>query len=125
MAPKKKATKGGKDSEVKKKKGVKIASIALRSPESILVEELKEFYHKQIQDLEDRLIRWVGSRDVSAAGLEAHRFRHALALDSVMSGPSPPCLRFLRKQVTLKVVSGYGFPHPLHSSQRLGKHTGN
>ncbi|XP_055456524.1 cilia- and flagella-associated protein 157 [Psammomys obesus] len=58
MAPKKKSNKGGKESEVKKKKGGKNISTALRSPESILVEELKEFYHKQIQDLEDRLARY-------------------------------------------------------------------
>ncbi|CAO2597883.1 Cilia- and flagella-associated protein 157 [Lemmus lemmus] len=59
MAPKKKLNKGGKDFEGKKKKGgKKDTSAAMMSAESTLVEELKEFYHKQIQDLEDRLARY-------------------------------------------------------------------
>lgn len=69
MAPKKKLNKGGKDFEGKKKKGgKKDTSAAIKSGESTLVEELKEFYHKQIQDLEDRLARWVGGRDASVPG---------------------------------------------------------
>ncbi|XP_028740583.1 cilia- and flagella-associated protein 157 [Peromyscus leucopus] len=56
MAPKKK---GGKESEVKKKKGSKKDSSAVaKSTDPTVVEELKEFYHKQIQDLEDRLARY-------------------------------------------------------------------
>ncbi|KAK7802733.1 hypothetical protein U0070_007176 [Myodes glareolus] len=59
MAPKKKLNKGGKDFEGKKKKGgKKDTSAAVKSEKSTLVEELKEFYHKQIQDLEDRLARY-------------------------------------------------------------------
>ncbi|XP_040591563.1 cilia- and flagella-associated protein 157 [Mesocricetus auratus] len=59
MAPKKKLNKGLKEFEGKRKKGGrKDVSAALKSPESTVVEELKEFYHKQIQDLEDRLARY-------------------------------------------------------------------
>ncbi|XP_051022150.1 cilia- and flagella-associated protein 157 [Acomys russatus] len=59
MAPKKKPNKGGKEIEGKKKKGGKKDTNAPRkSPESAMIEELKEFYHKQIQDLEDRLARY-------------------------------------------------------------------
>lgn len=63
MAPKKKPNKGNKEFEGKKKKGgKKDTSSALKTPETNVVEELKEFYHKQIQDLEDRLARWVGGQ---------------------------------------------------------------
>ncbi|XP_027279579.2 cilia- and flagella-associated protein 157 isoform X2 [Cricetulus griseus] len=59
MAPKKKPNKGNKEFEGKKKKGgKKDTSSALKTPETNVVEELKEFYHKQIQDLEDRLARY-------------------------------------------------------------------
>ncbi|XP_075840474.1 cilia- and flagella-associated protein 157 [Microtus pennsylvanicus] len=59
MAPKKKLNKGGKEFEGKKRKwGKKDTSAGQKSGESTLVEELKEFYHKQIQDLEDRLARY-------------------------------------------------------------------
>ncbi|KAM7316861.1 hypothetical protein ACRRTK_024592 [Alexandromys fortis] len=60
MAPKKKPNKGGgKEFEGKKRKGgKKDTSAGVKSGESTLVEELKEFYHKQIQDLEDRLARY-------------------------------------------------------------------
>lgn len=70
MAPKKKPNKGGgKEFEGKKRKGgKKDTSAGVKSGESTLVEELKEFYHKQIQDLEDRLARWVGGRDASVPG---------------------------------------------------------
>lgn len=63
MAPKKKATKGAKDPEVKKKKGgKKDASMANKPMETTLGEEIREFYHIQIRDLEDRLARWVGAQ---------------------------------------------------------------
>lgn len=66
MAPKKK---GGKESEVKKKKGSKKDSSAVaKSTDPTVVEELKEFYHKQIQDLEDRLARCVGGRGAPEPG---------------------------------------------------------
>ncbi|XP_008823307.1 cilia- and flagella-associated protein 157 [Nannospalax galili] len=55
MAPKKKLNRG-KELEVKKRGGKKGASTTVK--ESTMVEELKEFYHKQIQDLEDRLARY-------------------------------------------------------------------
>ncbi|XP_072598056.1 cilia- and flagella-associated protein 157 isoform X1 [Vulpes vulpes] len=59
MAPKKKATKGAKDPEVKKKKGgKKDASMANKPMETTLGEEIREFYHIQIRDLEDRLARY-------------------------------------------------------------------
>ncbi|OBS69290.1 hypothetical protein A6R68_02200 [Neotoma lepida] len=59
MAPKKKLNKGGKEFEGKKKKGgKKDINVAEKTAEPTLVEELKEFYHKQIQDLEDRLARY-------------------------------------------------------------------
>ncbi|KAL1785831.1 cilia-and flagella-associated 157 [Sigmodon hispidus] len=59
MAPKKKLNKGGKEFEGRKKKsGKKDTSAVSKSAEPTLVEELKEFYHKQIQDLEDRLARY-------------------------------------------------------------------
>ncbi|CAD7667979.1 unnamed protein product [Nyctereutes procyonoides] len=59
MAPKKKATKGTKDPEVKKKKGgKKDASMANKPMETTLGEEIREFYHIQIRDLEDRLARY-------------------------------------------------------------------
>ncbi|XP_077624392.1 cilia- and flagella-associated protein 157 isoform X1 [Crocuta crocuta] len=59
MAPKKKATKGAKEPEVKKKKGgKKDASMASKPAEMPLGEELREFYHIQIRDLEDRLARY-------------------------------------------------------------------
>ncbi|GAB5580150.1 cilia- and flagella-associated protein 157 [Prionailurus iriomotensis] len=59
MAPKKKATKGTKEPEVKKKKGgKKDASMASKPAETPLGEEMREFYHIQIRDLEDRLARY-------------------------------------------------------------------
>ncbi|KAL6036978.1 hypothetical protein STEG23_033512 [Scotinomys teguina] len=58
MAPKKKGNKGGKEFEGKKKGGRKDTSSVTKSAEVTLVEELKEFYHKQIQDLEDQLARY-------------------------------------------------------------------
>lgn len=62
MAPKKKATKGAKEPEVKKKKGgKKDPNMANKPMETALSEENREFYHIQIRDLEDRLARWVGS----------------------------------------------------------------
>jgi hypothetical protein len=74
MAPKKKPNKGGKEMQGKKIGGKKDAS-GTKTPELAMVEELKEFYHKQIQDLEDRLARWVASREASATRPNAHRFR--------------------------------------------------
>lgn len=62
MAPKKKATKGTKEPEVKKKGGKKDASMGSKPAETPLGEEMREFYHIQIRDLEDRLARWVGSQ---------------------------------------------------------------
>lgn len=63
MAPKKKATKGAKEPEVKKKKGGrKDASMASKPAEAPLDEETREFYHIQIRDLEDRVARWVGGQ---------------------------------------------------------------
>ncbi|XP_037350888.1 cilia- and flagella-associated protein 157 isoform X4 [Talpa occidentalis] len=56
MAPKKKANKGAKDREVRKKKGGKKDSIT--PMEMPLSKETREFYHIQIRDLEDRLARY-------------------------------------------------------------------
>ncbi|XP_069330792.1 cilia- and flagella-associated protein 157 [Eulemur rufifrons] len=58
MAPKKKANKGGKEPEVKKKGGKKEAGVILKPMEMPLAEETREFYHIQIRDLEDRLARY-------------------------------------------------------------------
>ncbi|XP_062938102.1 cilia- and flagella-associated protein 157 [Cynocephalus volans] len=59
MASKKKASKGVKEPEVKKKRGgKKDPSVATKSMEMSLVEEMREFYHIQIRDLEDRLARY-------------------------------------------------------------------
>ncbi|XP_032274424.1 cilia- and flagella-associated protein 157 [Phoca vitulina] len=59
MAPKKKATQEAKEPEVKKKKGgKKDASTANKPMETTLGEEIREFYHIQIRDLEDRLARY-------------------------------------------------------------------
>uniref|UniRef100_F1RS10 Cilia- and flagella-associated protein 157 n=1 Tax=Sus scrofa TaxID=9823 RepID=F1RS10_PIG len=59
MAPKKKAGKGAKEPEVKKKKGgKKDLSLAYKSMEMPVNEETREFYHIQIRDLEDRLARY-------------------------------------------------------------------
>uniref|UniRef100_A0A8C3WQT7 Cilia- and flagella-associated protein 157 n=1 Tax=Catagonus wagneri TaxID=51154 RepID=A0A8C3WQT7_9CETA len=56
MAPKKKAGKGAKEPEVKKKKGgKKDLSLAYKPMEMPINEEIREFYHIQIRDLEDRL----------------------------------------------------------------------
>nr|KAF6483658.1 cilia and flagella associated protein 157 [Rousettus aegyptiacus] len=56
MAPKKKANKGAKEPEVKKKKGGK--KDPGTAPDLLSTEELREFYHIQIRDLEDRLARY-------------------------------------------------------------------
>ncbi|XP_034351203.2 cilia- and flagella-associated protein 157 isoform X1 [Arvicanthis niloticus] len=58
MAPKKKPNKGGKEMQGKKKIGGRKDTSGTKTPELAMVEELKEFYHKQIQDLEDRLARY-------------------------------------------------------------------
>ncbi|KAL2782083.1 cilia- and flagella-associated protein 157 [Daubentonia madagascariensis] len=59
MAPKKKASKGSKEPEVKKKKGgKKEPGVTLKPVETPLAEETREFYHIQIRDLEDRLARY-------------------------------------------------------------------
>ncbi|XP_039717662.1 cilia- and flagella-associated protein 157 [Pteropus medius] len=56
MAPKKKANKGAKEPEVKKKKGgKKDPGVAM---DMLSAEEMREFYHIQIRDLEDRLARY-------------------------------------------------------------------
>ncbi|XP_053523672.1 cilia- and flagella-associated protein 157 [Artibeus jamaicensis] len=56
MAPKKKANKGAKEPEVKRKKGGKKDPGTAVDP--TVVEELRKFYHIQIRDLEDRLARY-------------------------------------------------------------------
>lgn len=56
MAPQKKASKGTKESKVKRKGG-KDSSMVMEMP---LTKETREFYHIQIRDLEDKLARWVG-----------------------------------------------------------------
>lgn len=58
MAPKKKAKKGAKELEAKKKSAKKEPNTAM---DIVLAEELRAFYHIQIRDLEDRLARWVGT----------------------------------------------------------------
>ncbi|XP_027963452.1 cilia- and flagella-associated protein 157 [Eumetopias jubatus] len=58
MAPKKKATQGAKEPEVKKKKGGKKDASTANKPMETLGEEIREFYHIQIRDLEDRLARY-------------------------------------------------------------------
>lgn len=60
MAPKKK---GAKEPELKKKKGgKKDPNLANKPMEMPISEEIREFYHIQIRDLEDRLARWVGGQ---------------------------------------------------------------
>ncbi|XP_049753083.1 cilia- and flagella-associated protein 157 isoform X2 [Elephas maximus indicus] len=56
MAPKKKASKGGKELEIKKKKGGK-KDPNTANMEPVFDTETREFYHIQIRDLEDRLAR--------------------------------------------------------------------
>ncbi|XP_007471886.1 PREDICTED: uncharacterized protein C9orf117 homolog [Lipotes vexillifer] len=58
MAPRKKAGKGAKEPEVKKKGGKKDPSLADKPMEMPISEEIREFYHIQIRDLEDRLARY-------------------------------------------------------------------
>ncbi|NIG58643.1 tetratricopeptide repeat protein 16 [Pontoporia blainvillei] len=58
MAPKKKAGKGAKEPDVKKKGGKKDPSLANKPMEMPISEEIREFYHIQIRDLEDRLARY-------------------------------------------------------------------
>lgn len=94
MAPKKKPNKGGKETPGKKKMGGRKDTDGTKTPELAMVEELKEFYHKQIQDLEDRLARWVVSW-----GARAARQRHTgsvRASDGPWAGPTLPCLIFLK-----------------------------
>ncbi|XP_016066492.1 PREDICTED: uncharacterized protein C9orf117 homolog [Miniopterus natalensis] len=55
MAPKKKANKGAKEPDGKKKGGKKDPTMAL---DKALAEEIREFYHVQIRDLEDRVARY-------------------------------------------------------------------
>ncbi|KAM9207524.1 cilia- and flagella-associated protein 157 [Dugong dugon] len=57
MAPKKKTSKGGKELEIKKKKGGK-KDPNTANMETIFDAETREFYHIQIRDLEDRLARY-------------------------------------------------------------------
>ncbi|KAM4877380.1 cilia- and flagella-associated protein 157 isoform 3-T3 [Thomomys bottae] len=58
MAPKK-PSKIGKELDVKKKKGnKKEVSSNLKPEETSSIEELREFYHAQIQDLENRLAKY-------------------------------------------------------------------
>lgn len=72
MAPKKKAGKVAKEFEVKKKKGnKKDAGVANKPMEMPVGEEIREFYHIQIRDLEDRLARWVGRQGGWSCGSEA------------------------------------------------------
>lgn len=59
MAPKKKANKGPKELEPKKRRGGKKDTTTVKSVEMPLSEEQKEFYLIQIRDLEDRMARWV------------------------------------------------------------------
>uniref|UniRef100_A0A8C9QS24 Cilia- and flagella-associated protein 157 n=1 Tax=Spermophilus dauricus TaxID=99837 RepID=A0A8C9QS24_SPEDA len=67
MASKKKAIFGGKDSDVKKKKGKKDTTVTIKMVEGPLAEEMREFYLNQIRDLEDRLARYQRKWDELAA----------------------------------------------------------
>ncbi|XP_049629767.1 cilia- and flagella-associated protein 157 [Suncus etruscus] len=58
MAPKKKANKGPKELEPKKRRGGKKDTITTKPAEMPLSEEQKEFYLIQIRDLEDRMARY-------------------------------------------------------------------
>lgn len=70
MAPKKKANKGAKEPEVKKKKGgKKDPGVAM---DMLSAEEMREFYHIQIRDLEDRLARCVGGQGAGPALQKLH-----------------------------------------------------
>ncbi|KAM8803533.1 cilia- and flagella-associated protein 157 isoform 1-T1 [Rhynchonycteris naso] len=64
MAPKKKANKGAKEPETKKKGGKKDSSLVT---DMVLAEGMREFYHNQIRDLEDRLARYQRKWDELAA----------------------------------------------------------
>ncbi|XP_047379811.1 cilia- and flagella-associated protein 157 isoform X1 [Sciurus carolinensis] len=67
MASKKKAILGGKESEVKKKKGKKDPMVTIKIVEGPSIEEMREFYLNQIRDLEDRLARYQRKWDELAA----------------------------------------------------------
>nr|XP_008271502.2 cilia- and flagella-associated protein 157 isoform X1 [Oryctolagus cuniculus] len=68
MAPKKKASRVGKEPEVKKKKGGrKDLPVTLKPTEMPLSEETREFFLIQIRDLEDRLARYQRKWDELAA----------------------------------------------------------
>ncbi|XP_007942562.1 cilia- and flagella-associated protein 157 [Orycteropus afer afer] len=62
MAPKKQASKGGKELEIKKKKGGK-KDPNTANTETDFNKETREFYHIQIRDLEERLARYEGKLD--------------------------------------------------------------
>lgn len=95
MAPKKKPNKGGKEIQSKKKIGGRKDTSGSKTPELAMVEELKEFYHKQIQDLEDRLARWVASKEANAARRDVHSSDKGLR-SGLWPGPVLPCLIFLK-----------------------------
>lgn len=59
MASKKKGNFGGKEADIKKKKGKKEPVVPIKIVEGPSLEEMREFYLNQIRDLEDRLARWV------------------------------------------------------------------
>ncbi|KAM5298524.1 LOW QUALITY PROTEIN: cilia- and flagella-associated protein 157 [Ctenodactylus gundi] len=64
MAPKKKANKGGKEPDAKKKGSKKDPSVAAKIMDEA---EMREFYLAQIRDLEDRLARYQRKWDELAA----------------------------------------------------------
>lgn len=106
MAPKKK---GAKEPELKKKKGgKKDPNLANKPMEMPISEEIREFYHIQIRDLEDRLARWVGGqggpdRSGSDSQLATVQVQSVGPLCSGLPGDVQthphPCLSFLEDNI--------------------------
>ncbi|KAI5937976.1 Cilia- and flagella-associated protein 157 [Manis javanica] len=112
MAPKKKANKGAKDPEVKKKAGSADSDLVNKPTEMPLGEEIREFYHVQIRDLEARLARYQRKWDELA--VQEKLFRQEL---EQLANSKKEIVAFLKRTLNQQVDEITGLSEQLQSLQ--------
>ncbi|XP_028341640.1 cilia- and flagella-associated protein 157-like [Physeter macrocephalus] len=113
MAPKKKAGKGAKEPEVKKKKGGKEDPSRANKPmEMPMSKEIREFYHIQIRDLEDRLARYQQKWDELA--VQEKLFRQEF---EQLANSKKEIVAFLKRTLNQRVDEITDLKEQLHSLQ--------
>ncbi|XP_058928674.1 cilia- and flagella-associated protein 157 [Kogia breviceps] len=113
MAPQKKAGKGAKEPEVKKKKGGKEDPSRANKPmEMPMSEEIREFYHIQIRDLENRLARYQQKWDELA--VQEKLFRQEF---EQLANSKKEVVAFLKRTLHQRVDEITDLKEQLHSLQ--------